>query len=97
MDEATVKHVALLARLKLDDSEIAKLAADLSGITEYIDSIKAVDTEGIEITVHSVPQRNTWREDVPRKPFTREQAVQNAPEQEQNFFKVPPVMDSSEE
>lgn len=97
MDEATVKHVALLARLKLTDHEIQAMTQDLIGITAYIKQMHTVDTEGIEITVHSVPQRNAWREDVPREPLTREQAVLNAPEQEQNFFKVPPVMDSSEE
>ncbi|MDC1142583.1 Asp-tRNA(Asn)/Glu-tRNA(Gln) amidotransferase subunit GatC [Planctomycetota bacterium] len=93
MDEATVKHVAHLARLKLSDDDLKKFAADLTAITGYIDSIRAVDTEGVEVTVHAVPQRNAWREDEPLPQLTREQAVQNAPEHEQNFFKVPPVIE----
>ena len=93
MDEATVRHVATLARLKLDDSEIARLAGELSKITGYIDQLGRLDLEKVEPTVHPAAELNVYRDDEPRKSFKRETAIENAPESEQGFFKVPPVIE----
>jgi aspartyl-tRNA(Asn)/glutamyl-tRNA(Gln) amidotransferase subunit C len=93
MDEHTVRHVARLARLALSDEDVKRFAGDLSRITEYLSQLAKVDVSGVEMTVHTFGDRNQWREDVARPGFTREQAVANAPESEQNFFKVPPVIE----
>ncbi|MBE7491887.1 MAG: Asp-tRNA(Asn)/Glu-tRNA(Gln) amidotransferase subunit GatC [Planctomycetes bacterium] len=93
MDLKTVQHVARLARLQLTDAEAARMAADMARITEHIHALGKVDVRGVEPTVHPVAARNQWREDAVTESFTREQATQNAPESEQNFFKVPPVIE----
>ena len=93
MDLKTVQHVAKLARLQLSDAEAQRMAADMSRITEHIHALGKVDVKGVEPTVHPVEARNQWREDAVAESFTREQATQNAPESEQNFFKVPPVIE----
>lgn len=93
MDVETVKHVATLARLKLSDDELARFAKDLTSITGYVDQLGEVDVDDVAATIHPVADRNTWREDAARESFKREEAVANAPEEEQNFFKVPPVID----
>jgi aspartyl-tRNA(Asn)/glutamyl-tRNA(Gln) amidotransferase subunit C len=93
MDEQTVKYVATLARLSLDERELTRLAADLATITDYLGQLQKVDVEGVPMTVHPAADRNQWRADEAQPGFSREQAVANAPESEQNFFKVPPVIE----
>lgn len=93
MDTETVKHIANLARLKLTDEEYAKYAKDMTAITDYVAQLAKVDVEGVPGTVQPVSNRNQWRDDEVRASLKREQAVSNAPEQEQNFFKVPPVIE----
>lgn len=93
MDEATVKHVAKLARLKLSDAEIKRFAIEMSAITGYIAQLAKANVEGVQATVHPVADQNLWREDASKPSFKREEATSNAPDAEQNFFKVPPVME----
>jgi aspartyl-tRNA(Asn)/glutamyl-tRNA(Gln) amidotransferase subunit C len=93
MDLKTVQHVANLARLNLTVPEQERMAADMAHITEYIHALGKVDVKGVEPTVHPVAAPNQWREDAVAPSFTREQATANAPESEQNFFKVPPVIE----
>lgn len=93
MDEATVRHVARLARLELTDDEVRRFAADMSKITDFVSALRKVDVQGAEMTLHPVVNRNQWREDEARPGFRREDAVANAADSEQNFFKVPPVIE----
>jgi aspartyl-tRNA(Asn)/glutamyl-tRNA(Gln) amidotransferase subunit C len=93
MDEATVRHVAKLARLELSDEEVARFQGDLTAITEYVAQLAGVKVEGVEGTVHTFDDRNFWREDKVGDSFKREQATANAPESEQSFFKVPRVVE----
>ncbi|MBX3475105.1 MAG: Asp-tRNA(Asn)/Glu-tRNA(Gln) amidotransferase subunit GatC [Planctomycetes bacterium] len=93
MDLNTVRHVARLARLALSEAEEARMAEDMARITGHIHALGKVDVKGIEPTVHPVPARNAWREDAVVPGFSRDQATGNAPDSEQNFFKVPPVIE----
>ena len=93
MDEKTVRHVANLARLTLAEGEVARFAADLTSITDYISQLAKADTDGVEMTVHPGAIRNVWREDEQQPSLRRDEAVANAPDSEQNFFKVPPVIE----
>ncbi|MCA8915657.1 MAG: Asp-tRNA(Asn)/Glu-tRNA(Gln) amidotransferase subunit GatC [Planctomycetes bacterium] len=93
MDEQTVQHVAKLARLQLDAAEVARFAGEMSAITGYIDQLSKVNVEGVEATVHPVCDRNLWREDRAQNSLKREEATANAPDSEQNFFRVPPAIE----
>ncbi len=93
MDLTTVKQVAKLARLDLTEEEAARLAADMIRITEHIEQLGKVEVKGVEATIHPVATRNQWRPDQIAPSLPRETATGNAPESEQNFFKVPPVIE----
>jgi aspartyl-tRNA(Asn)/glutamyl-tRNA(Gln) amidotransferase subunit C len=93
MDEATVRHVAKLARLKLSEAEVARFAGEMSAITGYIAQLAKADVKGVAATVHPVADQNLWRKDEALPSFSREDATSNAPDSEQSFFKVPPVME----
>ena len=56
IDREQVLHVALLARLRLSDDEVARMSSELSGILDHVDKISELDLEGIEPTSHVVEQ-----------------------------------------
>jgi aspartyl-tRNA(Asn)/glutamyl-tRNA(Gln) amidotransferase subunit C len=91
------KHVAKLARLALDDQTLAKLTPQLESILEYVAKIGEVDVEGVEPMAHALPLANVLREDVVEAPLPIEKVLQNAPETDGPFFKVPKVLGGDED
>ncbi|MFA6305761.1 MAG: Asp-tRNA(Asn)/Glu-tRNA(Gln) amidotransferase subunit GatC [Candidatus Gracilibacteria bacterium] len=63
LTEEQVRHVAKLARLSLTDEEVKKFSGQLSGVLEYVDILKEVDTEGVEITSQVTGLKNVMRKD----------------------------------
>ncbi|MCK9186663.1 Asp-tRNA(Asn)/Glu-tRNA(Gln) amidotransferase subunit GatC [Candidatus Gracilibacteria bacterium] len=63
LTEEQVRHVAKLARLKLTDEEVKKFSGQLSGVLEYVDILKEVNTEGVEITSQVTGLKNVMRKD----------------------------------
>lgn len=89
IDDATVRHVARLARLRLDDAEEAVMREELSGILEHIDAIRAMDLDGVEPTTHVIEVENVLREDIPRPSLTRDEALREAGDVVDGSFGVP--------
>ncbi|MFA0753658.1 MAG: hypothetical protein IMHGJWDQ_001437, partial [Candidatus Fervidibacter sp.] len=90
-----VLHVALLARLELDEAEIERYTWELNRILEHIEKLKELDTEGVEPTSHAVPLFNVFRPDEPREPMPREEVLMNAPDAVDGYFRVPRVVEES--
>jgi len=88
-----VLYVADLARLELDDAAIETYADQIDTILEYVDQLKAVDTEGVRPTSHAIFLTNAFREDEERAHLDRDTALANAPEKEQGNFIVPRVIE----
>ena len=82
-------HVARLARLKLTDEEIERMAGELSGILEHVDRISELDLEGVEPTSHVIPLENVLRADEPRPSWSREEVLEPAPDPASGAFRVP--------
>ncbi len=89
IDRDQVLHVARLARLELDDDEIERMAAELSGILEHVDRISALDLEGVEPTSHVVELVNVLRPDEPEPSLPPERALEPAPDPHDGLFRVP--------
>lgn len=87
-----VKKVALLSRLAFDPAELEEMSESMNSILDYMDELGQYDTEKVEPTVHAVEQYNVMREDVPHKSFTNEEALMNAPDKEEGYFKVPKII-----
>ena len=92
-----VRHVAKLARLALDDSRLGKLADQLEAILKYVAKISEVDVTGVEPMAHALPIHNVFREDVVEPSLPLEKVLQNAPESDGPFFKVPKVIGGDED
>ncbi len=87
-----VKHVANLARLKIDPQAVDKLAGQVATILEYVDTLGQVDTEGVPPTSHAIALTNAFREDELRDHLDTDEALSNAPSGEDGFFVVPKVI-----
>lgn len=93
LDEATVRHVAHLARLSVTDVEVSKFAEQLSSVLLYIEQLDELDTADVPPTAHPLPVMNVLRADEVRQPWDSERALANAPQRQNGFFKVPKVLD----
>jgi aspartyl-tRNA(Asn)/glutamyl-tRNA(Gln) amidotransferase subunit C len=89
IDRAQVLHVARLARLRLSEEEVDRMAGEMSTILEHVETMNELDLEGIEPTMHVVELQNVLREDVPRDSLPRERALEQAPDAADGGFRVP--------
>ena len=93
VSEKDIEHVALLGRLHLSPDEKKGLTQDLNMILEYVEKINELNTSQVEPTSHILPIRNVTREDVVKPSPGQEIMLQNAPDKENGFFRVPPVIE----
>ena len=94
---ADVERIAALARLSLADEEADRMASELDTILEHAESLRQLDTSGIEPTSHAIPLPTPLREDVPVPGLDPELAVANAPERDGTAFVVPKVIEGEDE
>ena len=87
-----VEHIAELARLQLDESELEEYTNQLNKILEYVEKLNELDTENIKPLSHPVEGINVFREDELKPSIDREEALKNAPSKNEEFFKVPKVI-----
>ena len=92
-----VRKVAKLARLALAEEKLPKLTGQLESILGYIDKLSEVETSGVPPMAHALPIHNVLREDAPREGLTNEQVLQNAPQTDGPFFKVPKIIGGDED
>ena len=86
-----IKRTAKLASIQLTEEEESKFSKQLSDVLKFIQQMNEVDTTGVEPMVNTVHFSNVMREDVEIYESTREELMQNAPEREGDFFKVPKI------
>ena len=91
IDLDTVRHVARLARLRLEGDEELRMQEELNGILEHIDRIQSLDLGDVAPTSHVIALRNVLRDDTPRPSLTVEEALHEAPEAADGGFVVPRI------
>lgn len=93
VDEATVRRIARLARIKITDEEARGLEAELSGILDWVKQLDEVDTRDVEPMTRVVPVELRQREDVVTDGGIPDDVVDNAPMTEDHFYVVPKVVE----
>ena len=93
IDAALISRLEKLSRLQLGDAEREKLTGDLQRILDMVDTLRALDTENIEPLVYLNDAVNVLRADEVGRQLTISEALQNAPEQNGQFFMVPKMID----
>jgi len=84
-------HVAKLARLELSEQEVDKFSNQLGNILGYVEQMNEIDTTNVKPMAHPFDVVNVMREDEVCYENTKEELMQNAPEEEDGFFKVPKI------
>ncbi len=96
-----IEKLATLARLELDPAEKERFSGQLKKILSFFEKLSEVETEGVEASPYAVTLKNRFREDCladPEDGMLRGQDLleQNAPEREDGYYVVPPVMGGEE-
>ena len=92
VDRKTLDKIAHLSRLELEDSKKYKILEDMNKLVAFVDKLKEVDTSGVEPLVNMSTEVNIVREDQVTGEISPEKALQNGPETDGNWFKVPKVI-----
>jgi aspartyl-tRNA(Asn)/glutamyl-tRNA(Gln) amidotransferase subunit C len=93
VDEATVRRIARLARIKVTDAEAKALEKELSGILDWVKQLDEVDVGNVEPMTRVIPMTLRKREDKVTDGEIPEQVLANAPQREGDFFVVPKVVE----
>lgn len=88
-----VRHIARLARLQFSDAEEEQLAQEMSRILDHMDTLNELDTTGVPPMSHVLDLHNVYRADEVEERIDREDALQNAPDTDGKYFRVPKVIE----
>ena len=88
-----VEYLAELSRLEFSDEEAAKMQKDLSSIIDYVNKLNDIKTQDIAAKEHILNLSNVLRQDVVMQSLSNEEALKNAYDSEENYFKVPQLME----
>jgi aspartyl-tRNA(Asn)/glutamyl-tRNA(Gln) amidotransferase subunit C len=88
-----VKHISLLARIGIDESEIEDFQHQLSDILDNFEILKQVDTTDLEPTAQIISISNVFRIDDSRPSYSNKEILANAPQKLENYFKVRAVLE----
>ncbi|MDL9981459.1 Asp-tRNA(Asn)/Glu-tRNA(Gln) amidotransferase subunit GatC [Microbacterium sp. ASV49] len=87
-----VRHLGVLARIQLSDAEVERLTGQLDSIVSNIAKVSEVATADVVATSHPVALENVFRPDVPGAVLTVAQALQNAPDADDDRFRVTAIL-----
>ncbi|MEW6418692.1 MAG: Asp-tRNA(Asn)/Glu-tRNA(Gln) amidotransferase subunit GatC [Nitrospirota bacterium] len=87
------EHIATLARLSLSEEEKELFGSQLSNILDYMEKLNELDTKDIEPTSHVLSLSNVMQDDKPRPSIPKEDALRNAPEHTEKFYRVPKIIE----
>ncbi|MGB3719693.1 MAG: Asp-tRNA(Asn)/Glu-tRNA(Gln) amidotransferase GatCAB subunit C [Proteobacteria bacterium] len=93
VDEATVRRIARLARIKITDGEAQELQKELTGILNWVEQLNEVDTSNVEPMTRVVPIKLKMRKDEVTDGNIPDDIVKNAPHTDDHFFVVPKVVE----
>ena len=93
LDPATVRRIAKLARIRVDEGEVEALRADLNSILGWIEQLNEVDTDGVAPLTGGTQMALRLRDDVVRDGGVAEAVLANAPDRDGDYFAVPKVVE----
>ena len=93
VDKDTVRRIAKLARIALDESRVEPMARELNGILAWVEQLQEVNVEGVEPMTSVVAQKLKMRDDVVTDGNIADAVTANAPMSEDHFFVVPKVVE----
>ena len=93
VDSATVRQIAHLSRIAIEDSEVERLRGELNAILAFVETLSEVDVEGVEPLTSALPMQMKKRVDVVTDGGIADEILANAPIREDHYFVVPKVVE----
>jgi aspartyl-tRNA(Asn)/glutamyl-tRNA(Gln) amidotransferase subunit C len=87
-----VRYVAKLARIELTDEEVERFGAQLAELLEHVKTLNSLDVAAVAATAQVVESRNVMRDDAPRASLDRETVLEQAPQRQGAFVRVPRII-----
>lgn len=97
ISEEQVRHVAKLAKLEFDSSEIKHFTEQMSDIIDMVEQLEKVDTTDVPVTTHGYALKNVMREDIAEPGTDREELFKNVKTAEDGLIQVPAILDNEGE
>ena len=92
LNEKDLRKLALLARMDLSDEQIEAIGPKLESILGFVDQLSELDTENVEPMTTALDVDNRWRDDIIVEGLSRQEALGNAPDSDEECFLVPAVL-----
>lgn len=92
VSKTDVEYIATLARLSFNDAEKEAMTRDLNEILNYVEKLNELDTQAVEPLANMGDRTNVLRDDSPAPSISNQDALKNAPDFQDRFFKVPKVI-----
>jgi aspartyl-tRNA(Asn)/glutamyl-tRNA(Gln) amidotransferase subunit C len=92
VDDALIDKLSRLAMIQFETAEKEEIKADLEKMIGFVDKLKELDTTGVEPLLHMTSEVNVLRDDVAAGMISQQEALQNAPLHNEQFFLVPKVL-----
>lgn len=89
----SVEHLARLARLSLSGEEQKRFSDQINSILSYMEKLNELDTKDVEPTSHVLSISNVMRDDLPKESLNRDDALMNAPDHTDKFYRVPKIIE----
>ncbi|MDA7750184.1 Asp-tRNA(Asn)/Glu-tRNA(Gln) amidotransferase subunit GatC [Candidatus Pelagibacter sp.] len=93
IDLKTIKHISKLSRILVDDAKADKLAGDLNSIFDFIEKLNELNTDNVEPLTSVAETTLKLRVDEVKSENIRDQILKNSPEENNDFFVVPRVVE----
>jgi aspartyl-tRNA(Asn)/glutamyl-tRNA(Gln) amidotransferase subunit C len=93
IDLKTIKHISKLSRISVDDAKANKLAGDLNSIFDFIEKLNELNTDNVEPLTSVAETTLKLRADEVKSENIRDQILKNSPEENEDFFVVPRVVE----
>ena len=93
IDLKTIKHISKLSRISVDEKRAEKLADDLNSIFEFIEKLNELKTENVKPLTSIAETTLKFRSDEIKSENIREQIIKNSPEDNEDYFVVPKVIE----
>jgi aspartyl-tRNA(Asn)/glutamyl-tRNA(Gln) amidotransferase subunit C len=92
IDDKLVERLAELSKLEFDAQGKEGIKKDLQKILNLVEKLEEVNVDGVEPLIYMTDEKNVLRKDVIADTVTKEEALQNAPQRDSDYFKVPKVI-----
>ena len=93
IDLKTIKHISKLSRISVDEKKAEKLAGELNSIFDFIEKLNELKTDNIEPLTSVAETTLKLRSDEIKSENLREQVIKNSPEENEDYFVVPKVIE----